>query len=185
MTASVAYQLHPIAWVELFLITPWSSYFIAGAAFFRARLLGWTLSRCALVSLSLVFGMLQASSQTEQLTIIYGVSFDKIASATIIAVFFVSFLLMTRPNLRISRRVQQSFALAGGLSYPIYLLHLRLGAAAVRAFWTAGNRFVLLLAMLTALGLGAFFVHRFVERPVWRALHRSRSREPVPQSVIR
>lgn len=185
MTASIAYQLHPIAWLELFLITPWSSYFIAGAAFFRARLQGWTLSRRALVLLSLIFGMLQASSQTENLAIIYGVSFDEIASATIIAGFFASFFLLTRPNLRISRRMQQALALAGGLSYPIYLLHLRLGAAAVRAFWTEGSRFVLLLAMLTALGLAAFFVHRFVEKPVWRALHRSRSREAVPRSVMR
>jgi len=185
MTASVAYQLHPIAWLELYMITPWSSYFIAGAAFFRARLQGWTVSRSALVLLSLVFGMLQASSQTDQLAILHGVSFDKTASATIVAGFFVSFFLLSRPNLRISRRMRQAFALAGGLSYPIYLLHLRLGAAAVRAFWTASGRFVLLLAMLTALGLAAFFVHRFVERPVWRVLHRSQSREAVSQSVTR
>jgi len=185
MTASVYYQLHPIAWLELLLITPWSSYFIAGAAFFRARVSGWTLSRSGLVLLSLVFGMLQASSQTEQLAIIYGVAFDKTASAMVVAVFFASFFLLTRHNLRISRRMQQAFALAGGLSYPIYLLHLRLGAAAVRAFWTADHRFVLLFAMLTALGLAAFVVHRFVERPAWRPLHRSRTRQGVPQSATR
>jgi len=135
--------------------------------------------------LSLVFGMLQASSQTEQLAIIYGVAFDKIASATVVVVFFASFFLLTRHNLRISRRMQQAFALAGGLSYPIYLLHLRLGAAAVRAFWTADHRFVLLFAMLTALGIAAFVVHRFVERPTWRALDRSRTRQGIPQSATR
>ena len=185
MTASVAYELHPLAWLELLLITPWSSYFIAGAAFFRARLLGWTLSRSLLILFSLVLGMLQASNQTEQLEIIHGVSFDKTVSTTIVASFFVSFFLLTGTNLRISRRVQQAFALAGGLSYPIYLLHLRLGAATVRAFWAAGSRFVLLLSMLTALGIAAFFVHRFVERPFWRVLHRPRSREAVAQSITR
>jgi peptidoglycan/LPS O-acetylase OafA/YrhL len=176
MAASVGYQLHPMPWLELLLITPWSCYFIAGAAFFRARLRGWTVSPGALVSLSLVIAMMQASRQTEELETIYGLSFDKVASTAIVATFFASFFLLTRSNLGISRRAQQILVLAGGLSYPIYLLHLRLGAAAVRAFWTAGDRFILLFAMLTALGVAAFVVHRFVERPVWRALHRSRSR---------
>ena len=61
MTVSLAYQLHPTAWLELLFIAPWNAYFIAGAAFFRARTQGWTLSRSALVLLSLVFGVLQAS----------------------------------------------------------------------------------------------------------------------------
>jgi peptidoglycan/LPS O-acetylase OafA/YrhL len=182
MTVSLAYQLHPTAWLELLFIAPWNAYFIAGAAFFRARTQGWTLSRSALVLLSLIFGMLQASSQTDQVTAIYGVNFDRTVSMLVVAAFFASFLFLTRPNLRIARRTQQIFVLAGALSYPIYLLHLRLGAAAIRAFWTAGNRFALLLAMLTALGLAAYVVHRCVERPVWQALRRSRLPKAVPHS---
>ena len=185
MTASLIYQVHPTAWLELLFIAPWNAYFIAGAAFFRARTQGWTLSRSALVLLSLIFGMLQASGQTEQLTAIYSVDFDRTTSVALVATFFASFLLLTSTHRRIARRTQQLLALAGGLSYPIYLLHLRLGAAAVRGFWTAGDRFALLLAMLAALGLAAYVVHRFVERPVWRILHRSRFREGVPQSALR
>jgi peptidoglycan/LPS O-acetylase OafA/YrhL len=184
LTASAAYFVYPMAWLELICIVPWNAYFIAGAAFFRGRTQGWTRSRAALLLLAMAFSVVQASDQTEQLRIIYGVEFDRLVAMTCVIAFFVAFFVITQRDRRIGARVQRIFALAGGLSYPIYLLHLRLGAAGVRAFWTEGDRFVLLLAMLSLLALAAYAVHRFVEKPVWRALHRAPSRFAVPQSSL-
>ncbi|MGH7488522.1 MAG: acyltransferase family protein, partial [bacterium] len=179
MTASLAYHVSPTAWLELLCIVPWNAYFIAGATFFRARIHGWTPARCLLISIAILFAAEQASGQAAQLTTMYGVDFDGAVSITIVVTFFALFLLLTGPSYRFSAKTQRVLALAGALSYPIYLLHLRLGAATVRAFWTTGDRFFLLTAMLAALGLVACAVHQFVEKPVWRALRR-----PSPRAVF-
>ena len=172
LVASCVYFIYPSAWLELLCLTPWNAYFVGGAAFFRGRTQGWTVSRCALVFGALIFGALQAGRQSEELAAMYNVEFDKFVSVAWIAAFFALFFLLTNPATRFNRSAIRLLTLAGALSYPIYLLHLRLGAAAVRAFWTPGDRFLLLVAMLAALMLAAYVVHRFVERPVWRVLHR-------------
>lgn len=184
-TSSLIYVIHPTAWLELLCIVPWNAYFIAGAAFFRARTQGWTPSRCGLIVVALIFSVIQAKDQVIQMKALYGVEFDRTVAVTLVFVFFVLFLLFVRADRSMGARLQRLLALAGGLSYPIYLLHLRLGAAAVRAFWTIGDRLALLLAMLVMLALAAYVVHRFVEKPVWRTLHRSSLRAGIVQSSLR
>ncbi len=177
LALTVGNYLHPTSLVELIAVAPWSSYFIAGCVFFRVANLGWNPSRAGLTVISFACALVQAALEAERLTVMHGTEFHRAICMASVAAFFALFLLLPKTNRWTILRASKWPALLGALSYPIYLLHLRLGASAVRAFWAPETRTIVLVAMLCVLVAVAYAVHRLVERPIWRLFRR-----PDPES---
>jgi peptidoglycan/LPS O-acetylase OafA/YrhL len=184
--ATVVACFHSSPWLAVYALTPWSAYFIAGAAFFRGHSRGWTRPRVALVTAAFVLCLIQTGEQNQQLAAAHDSHFSMQVSLAIVAASFALFAALAAPPLRIGFLQPRLVVLVGALSYPIYLLHFRLGAAEIRALWGRMDRVALLVAMVVAVVIVAYVVHAGVERPAWRMLRRRRveaSRSPASLSA--
>jgi peptidoglycan/LPS O-acetylase OafA/YrhL len=81
-----------------------------------------------------------------------------------VAVITVIFVVTTLIALRVTSRFGRPwFAVAGTLTYPLYLVHAYNGFVLFNLFGRMVNRWVLLVAMVTIMGCLAYAIHRVVE----------------------
>jgi len=151
-------------------LTPWSAYFIAGAAFFRIHSEGCTANRVALVGVAFVLAAAQAAAQNDMLAADFGTPFHLALTLGFVVAFFAFFAWLPRIDRIGFGSATRAIALLGALSYPIYLLHFHLGAIAFRALWGHIAPFDVLTVLLVGVLALSYAVHRWVERPVWRRL---------------
>jgi len=182
--ASVVACFHSSPWLVDYALTPWSAYFIAGAAFFRGHSRGWTAPRVVLVMAAFVLCLIHTGEQNEQLTAAHGTHFSMAVSLGIVTAGFALFAALSARPLRIGFLQPRLVVLLGALSYPVYLLHFRLGAAQVRLLWSRIDPVMLLVAMVAAVVIVAYIVHAGVERPAWRILRRRRAETFVPSAPL-
>ncbi len=82
----------------------------------------------------------------------------------VVAVVTVIFVLATLIALRVTRRLGRPwFAVAGALTYPLYLVHAHNGFVLFNLFGHVVNRWVLLAALVTGMCCAAYAIHRLVE----------------------
>ncbi|GHC74232.1 acyltransferase family protein [Streptomyces cinnamoneus] len=87
------------------------------------------------------------------------------------------FLLLAAIALGWTRRVDRRWlSTAGALTYPLYLIHERIGWAVIHKADGHVPRPVLVAALVAAMLLTAWLVHRLVERPLARRLGRGLQR---------
>src|SRR5712692_76407 len=92
----------------------------------------------------------------------------------IVAVITVIFVVTTLIAFRVTRRLGRPwFAVAGALTYPLYLMHAYNGFVLFNLLGGAANRWVLLVAMVTGMGCAAYASHRLVEVPFGPRLKRA------------
>jgi peptidoglycan/LPS O-acetylase OafA/YrhL len=178
LLACVAYAIHPMRWLDTYLIAAWGAYFVAGAAFFRASTGGWNLSRTGLVLVSLGLCIAQAWQFAAELSVVHGKSFSALVIACLVTSFFLFFYALTYRALFTRRAVSPWIAILGGLSYPIYLLHQQIGAVVIQRYWSISNRDILLVLAFAALVALAAAIHFGIERSTWAALRANRAVAP-------
>jgi peptidoglycan/LPS O-acetylase OafA/YrhL len=170
LLACLVYAIHPVQWLDTYLIAAWGAYFIGGAAFFRACAAGWNLSRMGLVLASLGLCIAQALQFAAELSAVHGRLFRPVVVACLIASFFVFFATLSLRGPFMRRAIPRWIVALGALSYPIYLLHQQIGAIVIQQYWSANTRYVLLaLAFVGLLALAAA-VHFGIERRIWAVL---------------
>ncbi|MBT2387259.1 acyltransferase [Streptomyces sp. ISL-11] len=145
-------------------------YFIAGIAFylmhrFRPNLVHWLLvGGCFLVAQhELVEAQTRAESHMSHRV-------PHWPTTLLTALFFLAVMAVA---LGWTRRLDRRWlTVAGALTYPLYLIHERVGWLVIGR--TAGllPRYALLPLIVLGMLLAAWLVHRCVERPVARALER-------------
>ncbi|MEU4213413.1 acyltransferase [Streptomyces sp. NPDC026206] len=95
-------------------------------------------------------------------------------TAVLLTLFF---LVLTAIALGWTRRADWRWlSAAGALTYPLYLIHERIGWTVIRRADGHVPRHVLLPALLAAMLLAAWLVHRHIERPLARRLGRGLQR---------
>ena len=170
LLACLAYAIHPVRWLDTYLIAAWGAYFIGGAAFFRACTAGWNLSRAGLVLSSLGLCIAQAWRFAAELRAVHGKPFSPLVIACLITSFFVFFATLSLRGPFVRRAIPRWIATLGALSYPIYLLHQQIGAVAIQRYWSINNRYAFLALAFAALLALAAAVHFGIERRTWAAL---------------
>ena len=76
----------------------------------------------------------------------------------------VIFIVATLIALRVTRRIGRPwFAVAGALTYPLYLVHAYNGFVLFNRLGGVLNRWVLLVVMVTGMGCAAYAINRLVE----------------------
>lgn len=137
-------------------------FFIAGCMFYRIWRDGWTRLRVGILVGAWVGAAAAATRNSETVAIPDGTPISPLISAGIVTIGFVLFVVFcVRPNwLRLGGR---RATLLGALTYPLYLVHQKLGYLVINAVEPIGGRWVALaLAIATAL-IVAYLIHRLVE----------------------
>jgi peptidoglycan/LPS O-acetylase OafA/YrhL len=149
--------------LRAYLITDWSSYFIAGCTFYLLRSRGPSRLRWALLAGACGLSLYHAVTFAAGLEAHFGQPFSGAVVAGIVLGFYGLFLLVALG--RTQWLNLPWLATLGALTYPLYLLHQRIGYVIFQHFADA-NRFVVLSATIALMLALAYLVHRLVERPL-------------------
>jgi peptidoglycan/LPS O-acetylase OafA/YrhL len=156
--------------LTLVLQPEWSHYFIAGMALCLAYEFGMSAQLAAILVCSYGLAVYRAIGFADQVGVRYAAT---IHPAVVIAIITGIFAVMTLVALRRPRGPGRAwFTLAGALTYPLYLVHDRVGVVLFNRLGAHLNRWALLVLIVLAMVGLAYLIHRFVERPFAPVLKR-------------
>ncbi|WP_433419469.1 acyltransferase family protein [Microtetraspora malaysiensis] len=153
-------SVHSVA--DLVVQSQFSHYFIAGMALcvvYRSGL-SWNLGVIIVACLgNAVYRGVEFAGKVGNHT--------EIMAGVVVAVIIAIFLVMTLIALRVTRNLGRPwFAVAGALTYPLYLIHAHVGFV---IFTRLGNRVpphLLLISTMVVMCLVAYAIHALIERPL-------------------
>jgi len=146
---------------DLIVQSQWSHYFIAGMALCLIYRTGFSRQLGAILVVAYGNAIYQAINFAHRVSARYH---QALHLPVVIAVITVIFIVAVLIALRVTRRLGRPwFAVAGALTYPLYLLHAYNGFVLFNIFGGVLNRWVLLAAMVVGMGCAAYGVHRLVE----------------------
>ena len=168
-------------WLASAALYPLGSYFISGCILFLIRLRGLSAFRCAALSVSCTLAAMAAVAA--QRGFIQGVD---TASAIVVAGAIITFhLVLFGVSLcQILPHGRWWYAL-GSLTYPLYLLHNRVGKAVRTSLGPMIAHWLALAIMLTVVYAAAWMIAAVVERRGCGTLHRALLRWAVRHQFIR
>jgi peptidoglycan/LPS O-acetylase OafA/YrhL len=199
LIASIALEIHRVEVLRRLLIVDYSAYFIAGAIFFMIRSEGLSVLRgCAVLgawSLSLV--------QVRKFLPGFDEYYRTEMHTSVVAVMITSFfLIMLLVSLRMTGVIgRTSWIMLGALTYPLYLLHQKIGYMIFNIAYPTINPHVLLWGAFMTMMAAAYGITRLEKRfspalkdgitlfidhcfTVTHAFVLQVRREGVPESVI-
>jgi peptidoglycan/LPS O-acetylase OafA/YrhL len=160
--------------LDILVQSQWSHYFIGGMALcliYRTRF-SWQLGAILVLAYAnaayqaINFGHLVANRYHQPLH-----------SPVIAAVITVIFIVMTLIAFRVTRRLGRPwFAVAGALTYPLYLVHAYNGFVIINLIGRYLNRWVLLVVMVAGMCTVAYAIHRLIEARLAGRLKRALTR---------
>jgi peptidoglycan/LPS O-acetylase OafA/YrhL len=148
-----------------------SAYFIAGMLFYilqSRRQRPWLVYLALAASFVLALRSDRAERQLAQ-QFYHDMPLNPWVTAMVIALFFLAFYLILLRDWRLP--IHPIWNWLGGLTYPLYLLHM-LGAAALMPLANELNNYLLLSSTVVALLLLCWLVQAQFERPLSRLLTR-------------
>jgi len=151
----------PAGKIDLIVQSQWSHYFIAGMALCLIYRAGFSWQLGAILMIAYGNAVYQAINFAHRVADRYHQVLHPLVIAAVITAIFIAATLIA---LRVTRRFGRPwFAVAGALTYPLYLVHAYNGFALFNIFSGVVNRWVLLVAMITGMGGVAYAIHRLVE----------------------
>ncbi|MFI6504035.1 acyltransferase family protein [Nonomuraea typhae] len=161
---------------DLVVQSEYSHYFIAGMALFLLYRFGLNWQIALIVPVCLGNAVFRAIGFSEQVGRRYHVAFSPVAITVIVTLIFVVMLLVA---LRVTKPLAtRRLVVAGGLTYPLYLLHAHIGVIAFNRLGGAVNRYALLFGLVAVMCLAAYAVHRYLETLLAPKLKRLLSPRP-------
>jgi hypothetical protein len=173
LIASFVIELFPAWKFRSLLLVDFSAYFIAGATFFLVRSQGITLTRATVIILAWLLALFEATSN--ELPVInshYKSAISSVVVGEIITGFFCVMLLISLRQPNGEPRINR-WALLGSLTYPLYLLHQKIGYIFFNALYPRINAHVLFWSMIIFALSAAFLVHFFIEKRYSTVLKKS------------
>ena len=160
--------------LDILVQSQWSHYFIAGMALcliYRTRF-SWQLG--AILALAYANAVYQAINFGN---LVAGRYHQTLHSPVIAVVITVIFIVMTLIALRVTRQLGRPwFAVAGALTYPLYLVHAYNGFVIINLIGRYLNRWVLLVVMVAGMCTVAYAIHRLIEARLAGRLKRALTR---------
>jgi peptidoglycan/LPS O-acetylase OafA/YrhL len=174
LAASVVLEFLPVRTLHTFLITGYSSYFIAGAACFLILSRGFSWVRLGMVMASWVFALLQAMRGLHTIEVTNGTTLNRYVVCGIITACFA---LMLAVSLRRTGWFgRRRWLMVGALTYPLYLLHQNLAYMAFNFGYPAIPPSLLLWITIAGLLALSWAVHVLVENRCAPVLKRALNR---------
>jgi peptidoglycan/LPS O-acetylase OafA/YrhL len=148
--------------LDLALTTDFAAYFIAGAAAYLMWSEGVSPSLLGLYGGSWLDALHRSRVEALHESSLYGTSMSLPAVAVIVSVFFAVMLLVALRRTGPLRRLR--WAAAGALTYPLYLLHQKIGFIAFNRLYPALSEHLLFWGAVGLMLAAAWAVHLHVER---------------------
>jgi len=169
----------PNKYLRYFLIVDYAVYFIAGATCFLVWSRGLSAARIVILLLCWALALFQSAKAVAGMNLHYGAGrdsqvMDSAVSGALITVFFVVMLLVALRATGAFGRAR--WALAGALTYPLYLIHQSAGYIVFNLAYPAVNAHLLLWGTFALMLLVAYAVHVQVERRFSPALKQALDR---------
>nr|WP_281178430.1 acyltransferase [Streptosporangium amethystogenes] len=155
---------------DLVVQSQFSHYFIAGMALCLVYRFGLSAQLAAIVLISFGNAVYRGIEFAGKVGARYHTEIESSVVVTVIvAIFIVLFLV----SLRVTRRLGRPwFAVAGALTYPLYLIHAHIGFVIFDRLGGVVQWHVLLVGMVALMCLAAYAIHTLVERPLAPLLKR-------------
>lgn len=151
------------------LMLDYSAFFIGGAVAYLIRAEGAPWQRLLFYAAAWVAALGQAVRRVDHQSRVHAdAHFDPMVVALIVTVMFV--LMLAIALRRGTGGESRTLLVLGAVTYPLYLLHQAIGFMLLNRFQGDVSPHLLLLAVAAAAIGGAYLVHRWLERPLARAV---------------
>ncbi|MFB2571968.1 acyltransferase family protein [Micrococcus sp. IITD107] len=161
-----------VAWVQVMLFPEYSALFAGGTVLFLIHRFGHTWTRWGVLAVNVVLGSAwSAHIQRRETAELTGYDYPLPLFWAIVAGLFGVVALLTLT--RLSRVQVPGAALAGSLTYPVYLVHQLWGWWLIMLLSPLLPKEVVLVLTLGAVLLAAWSIHRWVETPLGPRLQRT------------
>ncbi len=156
----------------------WCQYFVAGALAYRMRTQGFKLWRLALFGVAFVQAARHGLWYMDLKQRLTGVPYESVVVLSVIGLAFLLFLGLALGRLEWRHSASRTLLRKlGALTYPLYLIHAAIGSALLLALVEHGlNRWLALMLVTGGALVGAWAIHRLIEKPLAERLKRCFSR---------
>ena len=165
-----------LTWI---VISKYSGFFAIGVMLYHGRFLGWSALAVLAMSCAIVLANLQLLDDIAYHNSYYvGVRFDPA-----IAVALCTTAILVTSAIVLYERCERRpplVLLAGGITYPLYLIHQNIGYTAFNRLGSGMPQGVMLTAVASAAILCSWIIWRYVERPMQRRLRQMLLSRTVP-----
>ncbi|GAA2881567.1 acyltransferase [Actinoplanes cyaneus] len=156
---------------------PYAPYFVAGIGFFLIHRFGSDLRHWGLVALSWGLGMYSLGARVAQTS---RTEHRQLSLSVAMLIVTALFLMLTVVALRWTDRVRwRPLTTAGLLTYPFYLLHQHIGGTMIQHLHRLPP-IVAVAAVIAIMLVVAWMLHRWIERPLARALRARLAADDAP-----
>ena len=146
---------HPV------LMPEWAPYFSAGALFYRITTHGFTRLRFAMLVLAYLLSVYFAIQGAELRTELYKVVFSPWVTALLISSYFLIFAAIV---FGVTAKLHRPwFVIVGATTYPLYLIHQKLGQIIYLHLGDYLNKYVLLILSISLMIFLAYLINRYIE----------------------
>jgi len=147
-----------LSWI----ISPdYSSYFISGAVFYLARKQGYDWFLITILFFSYILTLVSISAQVDLYTVNTTV-FDKVTGAAIVSLFYIFFLFFSVGKFNINK--SKILLLLGGITYPLYLIHLVVGRRLMDSLYGSMNNYVIVGITIISMFALALLIHILIDK---------------------
>jgi peptidoglycan/LPS O-acetylase OafA/YrhL len=149
---------------KAFFILDWSSYFIAGIIFYQVYNNKLNLKYFLLLSVTLLISLQHTILETVKKANHFNTEFSPIVACSIITLFYLLMLLVACNKL--TRLNSSKFIKIGMLTYPLYLLHQKIGYIIFDNLGDVVNKYVLVISTTFLMVVLSYILSGFYEPKV-------------------
>ncbi len=147
-----------------FISPEYSAFFIAGVTFYLAAKNGYNKFYISLLASSFIVGSILANQQAEGFMEKYVPGqIDHLIVFAFICSFYILFYLISKDRIQIGK--SQFLLTLGGMTYPLYLLHGRIGNIAYKNM-TGFDPLILLILLIGLMLFLSYQVHTHMEKRI-------------------
>lgn len=150
-----------------FISPGYSSYFIGGALFFLARKHGMSSYYKIMIVISLLVSMIYAYEHVDGFVTVESAEARWIAPGVVFVFYGVFYLLHIGA---IQMKAAPALLIIGGLTYPLYLVHARIGKLIFDNYAGVINPQLLTFLMIFFALMISYFMHRYIEKKISNGL---------------
>ncbi len=154
------YQLNH-SLIRTALMPEWAPYFSAGALFYIIQIQGFNLKRLGLLIIAYLLSLYFTFEGIEEKSQLYGTEFSPLVALGLITFFYGLFALIIMG--KTTRLYHPWVTLLGATTYPLYLIHQKLGQIAYLAVGDSINKYLLLFLVVMSMIVVAYLLHRYFE----------------------
>lgn len=147
-------------------ITDFSPFFTSGCLFYLVYKHGLNLNRAVMLAVNFGLGLYHESIKlAEKITHYMSIEFSQLTLSLILIAIYLVFIYII--NIKNSQKSYDDFfAYLGRLSYPLYLIHAKIGLVMFNLLYSYVNWYLLVAMTCVLMILIAHLINQYIEKPM-------------------